>query len=253
MSGYRDIAADLRRRIQEGEFRATNGFLPKIGDLQRHYKVARQTVRSALKQLAEQGLIKQGQGRGVTAQVIDRDTVRIPLSRYGKVLAPGGERGPWETACAEQGLDGRMVLVQFDRVPADDVLAEAIGLPRGTELVYRRRHAMLGERIHHVQMVWYPAALVEGTGLAENTKVVGGAFGLLTALGHPPDMSDEMITARMPTAAEAAELEASTGVPLMVVERVVRDRAGTVLEFQRVIGPSDRIVLHYDQLPLGRK
>lgn len=250
--GYREIATDLRRLINERRYPPGSN-LPKIADLVTEYGVARETVRSALRVLSEEGLIRRGMGKGVTAQVLEPTAVRISLSRYAQVLAPGGQRGPWETACADQGLDGRMVLAAFERVPADPPLAKMLGVDVGEELVYRRRHAMLGESIHHVLTVWYPAALVDGTGLAESAKVVGGAFGLLTAMGHPPAEADELVTARMPTVEEAAEMEAGTGLPLLVVERTVRDSAGRVLEFQRLLGPCDRIELHYDKLPLTRK
>lgn len=243
------ITADLRTRIDAGEY-PPNTDLPKIALLTDEYGVARQTVRAALKGLESAGLVRLVHGRG--ARVLERNPVKIPLSRYREVLQPHGEKGPWQAACAAQGIDGRMVLVGLERVQADAELAGLLEVPVGTELVHRRRHAMIGDdRVHHVQQVWYPADLVDGTGLAEKTVVVGGAFGLLTALGHPPRSLDERITARMPLPAETADLSSGAGVPVLVVERVVRDPAGRVLELLRVVAPADQVVLLYDALPLG--
>lgn len=57
MAKYKDIAADLSRRIFEGEF-PVDGRLPGILVLADHYAVAINTIRAAEKILADDGLIR---------------------------------------------------------------------------------------------------------------------------------------------------------------------------------------------------
>lgn len=250
MPGYRDIAADLKRRIEASEW-AVGDPLPTLPDLATHYGVARQTIRAAIGELGAAGYVVTGVGQGRRVQVRDRRTVLVPFSRYKEVLNPGGELGPWESACARQGLDGRMVLMEAAEVAATAEVAALLEVDVGTPLIYRRRHATINERIVQIQHVWYPTDLVTGTALAGPGKVVGGAFGLLTAIGHQPSVGTERIRARMPTPAEAAELQTGSRVPLLRIERVVRDATGRVLELLQVIAAADQIELVYDNFPLA--
>jgi GntR family transcriptional regulator len=246
----REIADDLRERLRRGVWKPGE-YLDRYEDLCSHYRCARQTIRTAVNQLRDEGWVRIVHGHG--AQVLDRRPIRIPLSRYSAVLEPGGKLGPWETACAEQGRNGRMVLMGFNpNARADSHVAKMLGIATGDPVVYRYRQALVDERVHHIQHAWYPADLVAGTALAEGKKVVGGVFGLMTGLGFPPELMDEHIITRMPTKEEAGELSSGTSVPLLVIERTVRDHGGRVLELLRVIGPGDQMELHYDSLPLRR-
>lgn len=246
MRGHREIADDLRQRIRTGYYSSTKR-LPKLEDLADEYDVNRQTIRAAIDVLASEGLIIKGRGRQGGAALRDLPVVRIALERYAGVLRPGGLRGPWETACAEQGYDGRMVVVEFEPHVTSVDAARALGLADDAPLAYRRRHALIGEQLHHIQQVWYPADLVAGTALAEGSKVVGGAFGLLAALGYPPEDLTEEVTARMPTKLEEVELGAGARVPMLNVQRITRDGDGRALELLTLAGPADRIVLVYDK------
>lgn len=244
--GYKDLAADLKRRIEAGEF-AAEGRLPPISDLQSQYGSARQTIRAAINQLAMEGLVKPLVGHGTVIR--DRTPVRIPLSRYSGKLQPS-DKGPWEQATADQGLPGVMRFEGIERAQADDRLAGLLEIPAGSELVCRTRHALLGDEVLQVQHAWYPADLAERAGLDVAGKIEGGVFARLAASGEAPQTVDEVIRARMPSSEEAALLHTGVGVPLLVVERITRGGEGHVVEVLRVIAPADRIELTYDQLPL---
>jgi DNA-binding GntR family transcriptional regulator len=61
---YRQIAADLRKRIESGEF-APGSLLPSEAKLKEHYGAAQQTIRHAVRILREAGLAQPEQGIGV--------------------------------------------------------------------------------------------------------------------------------------------------------------------------------------------
>ncbi|MFF4653717.1 GntR family transcriptional regulator [Streptomyces sp. NPDC001380] len=247
MRGYRDLAADLRRRIESGEF-PPGSVLPKITDLMEAHGLARQTVRAAIAELTNEGLVVPIKKRGTVVR--DRSPIRIPLSRYSGVLQPGGTRGPWESACAAQGLDGRMVMTGVNRAPANDELADLLEVPVGTELVGRRRQATIEEDVVQVQQAWYPADLADEAGLAGNGKVNGGIYGALAGAGVTPTTISEQVTSRMPTAEEAAQLRIGGSVPVLALQRVTRAQDRRVLEVLFAVAPADRLKLVYDDVPL---
>ncbi|RIH58304.1 GntR family transcriptional regulator [Streptomyces sp. SHP22-7] len=249
MATYRDVADELRRRIEleQDEYRPGDE-LPTIERLQEQFGLSKQTIRSAIRVLADEGLVSTGRGR--PARVRDNQRIRIPFSRYGGVMTPGGASGPWESACAEQGIDGRMKTVTVDTRPIGQADAALLGVPPGSDVVYRRRHACVGDDVLQVQQAWYPRPVALQAGLTTTRKIEGGVYGALTASGMAPSELDETIRGRMPTADEAELLHTGTGVPLLTVERVTRGSDGQPLELLRVTAPADRIEFVYNNLPL---
>jgi GntR family transcriptional regulator len=224
--------------------------LPTINELAEQHGIAKGTASAAVAVLASEGLVRGVQRRGVI--VLDMRPVLVPLTRYRSVLDPGGELGPWETACAEQGRNGRMVPIEVATVTAPKI-ASMLNIPEGAPVVRRTRHALLDGEPRPVQLhdAWYALSLVEDTPLARPAKVVGGVYGALAAAGRPPATLDEMVTARHPTTEEKAEL-GLRGEPVFQIDRITRDHDGRPLELLQVIANAARTVLVYDSLPLNR-
>ena len=101
---YRDIADQLRLRIESGEFLSEDpeddkGQLPTEQDLQKQYGVSRNTIRDAIKQLITLGLVetRPGQGTFVIPQV---DPFATTLSGDAQTVTPytkeveSGDRNP---------------------------------------------------------------------------------------------------------------------------------------------------------------
>lgn len=241
------LAARLRAQIDDGTY-PPGAVLPPMDDLVAQGEGARATIHQAYRALEAAGYVVMMRRRGTVVR--DRTPIRVALSRYGKVLRPNGARGPWETATAEQGLDGRMVSTDVGTEQASPDIADALGLPPGAPVVRRSRHATIGEDVVQVQHAWYPQDIAEAAGLAADGKVNGGVFGALAGAGLVPRSADEVVTARMPTKSEAGELAIGTAVPVLLVERTTRDRSGRVLELLQIIGAADRLQLVYDNLPI---
>lgn len=185
----------------------------------------------------------------------DRTCVTLPFARYSAALDPSPGAvglGPWETACAEQGVSGRTDTVLVERRPAEAAVALALRIPERAVVVYRRRHMMAGTQVAQISESFIPLALVEGTPLARPEKVVGGVYRAFAALGRPPATTTERITARMPTPDEAETLSLDMGAPVMTVLRTTAAEDGTPLEMLRVTCAGDRVDLLYEDLPLRR-
>lgn len=249
MKSYRDVAAELRRRIElEQEGYRPGDDLPGLESLENEFGLSKQTLRSALRLLADEGLVSTARGR--KARVRDNQRIRIPFARYGGVMAPGGTAGPWESACASQGVDGQMKTVLVDTRPIGQADAVLLRVAPGSDVVYRQRHACVGDEVLQVQQAWYPRTIALQAGLTSSQKIQGGVYAALASSGMAPAAVDETIRARMPTAEESELLQSGSGVPLLTVERVTRAADGQTLELLRVTAPADRIEFVYNNLPL---
>ncbi|MCB5181493.1 GntR family transcriptional regulator [Streptomyces antimicrobicus] len=249
MTSSGQISDDLRRRIEAGEY-PVGSRLPTNAELMALHGVSKGTITKAIATLADDGLVFSSKRAGTIVR--PRTQVRIPLSRYGQVLTPGGPRGPWEAATAAQGIDGEMRLVRVDRLQAPADLAALLGLAEGDDVVYRLRQALIRpDDVVQLQHAWYPAAVAEAAGLDGDGKITGGVYGALVAAGHRPTVADETVTARVPTDEEATDLRISGRVWVLALQRITLDASGRPLEVLRAVAPADRLSLVYDSLPIS--
>jgi GntR family transcriptional regulator len=136
---YREIAADLRRRIAAGEF--DDRLLPSEATLTGAYGASRVTVRKALDALRDEGLVASRQGMGWS---VDPALVRQALGRLTTVEA--------QLAASGRVAERRVLGFAFVRSPAPAVV-EALG--SGTVLEVRRLNLADGEPFARVT-VWCP-------------------------------------------------------------------------------------------------
>lgn len=247
MTAYERVARDLRAAILRGDY-APGETIPRSVDLATRYGLSRWTIRQAIALLEREGLVTPVRRRGTVVR--DRRAVRIPWSIYSSATAPS-TRGPWERACDALGVDGHAELVGVERRGAPADVAAALGVDEGDPVVCRRRHMWARDQVAQVQAAWYPLALVDGTPLAEDATIGGGAYGALAAAGLAPASADVTVTARTPTLDERDVLGLGVGSPVLVVDRVTRDRRGRAVEVLRAVADADRVALVYDGLPVG--
>jgi GntR family transcriptional regulator len=248
MAGFREIAERLRRAIETGQY-PPGVRIPTEHELAEEYAVSRETIRRALALLKADGLLVTARSQGTRVR---RPPIRLAVTRYAAVTNPARQRsdlGPWETACADQGVDGRTVVTGVDREPADATVARRLGRPEGTELVHRARLMLVGDRVAQIQDSWMPVDLVEGTPLAGTEKIVGGAYAAMAAAGFAPDRVTEEVTARQPTTEEQSRMQ-TDGAPVFEIWRTTRDAAGRVVEVLRVVANASLSTLVYDDLPI---
>jgi len=248
---YRQLAADLREDIRAGRY-PPGSTLPTYLEIAAQRGVSKTTVSTALEILEAEGLVRPVRKRGTV--VLDQRAVRVEYSRYIAALEPGTRLGPWEIACARQGISGEMRVIETGHGPADADVAVALGIPVGMEVVRRSRHAVIGNgtvQVVQIHTAWYPAWMVEGTPVSRERKVTGGIYAALATAGHMPVTASETVTAREATDEETAELHMRSGA-VLVIERVTRDGAGRGLEWLRVVADPAHTVLAYDDLPLSR-
>jgi GntR family transcriptional regulator len=222
--------------------------LPSEHVLAQRFRVSRQTVRAAIAVLVGDGLLEVIHGRGTFVRT---PPVRLPLSRYSRRARQPG-LGPWESACARQGIDGYTEMALVDHRPADVEVATGLDVPVGTDVVYRRRymHAGTPDAILQIQEGYLPLNLVAGSDLAGPEKVADGIYAALDRIGHAPVRETEVVVTRAPTYEETLVF-GRPGVQVIQMTRLTYDGAGLIVEWLKVVAAGDRTELVYEDLPIG--
>jgi len=242
MAGYRDIAADLRHRIDAGEY-PPGSQLPPVAELTATYGVARQTARQAVASLAAAGLVEVTAGRGGTV-VLARPTLqRLARTRLSRAERRRG-RGAF-LSDAEAAEFTPQVDVSVRTEPADDRAAELLGIEPGEQVTVRER-VMYADSVP-VQLATsrLPRRLTERTAIeAENTGP-GGTYARLEEAGHKLTRFTEAVRARPAEPAEATALRLRDGQYVLAVTRIAYAGVAPV-EMNDMILTADRYELLYD-------
>jgi GntR family transcriptional regulator len=99
---YRKIAAELRTQIVRGELQPGDR-LPTEQQLMEQYAASRNTVRLAVAQLTNEGLVVVVRGRGGGTLVRERVTLTYHASRAEQVGGPISESDAYATEVQQQG------------------------------------------------------------------------------------------------------------------------------------------------------
>ncbi|GII20852.1 GntR family transcriptional regulator [Planosporangium mesophilum] len=252
---YDSIAADLRRRIQTGEWSPGARLPNEEPDLTTEYKVSLNTLRRALDLLVSEGLIDKRQGIGNFVRPA-RQRTRRTTERYqwekDRVHLPESERRATGATEQDTGLSPADLAfaVEYGTEAANVELAEAFGVAAGTRLlrrVYRTgkkgEGAPLGESTSYLlyDMVSANPDLL----FAENEPWPGGTMHQLSTVGIEIDHIVDEVTARPPTADEIDRLEIPPGVAVIALRKTSVDTTGRVVEVADIVWPGDRTTLVY--------
>lgn len=243
---YQQIADDLRQAIERGDYPPGTD-LPTRKQMAEQYGTTTTTIENAIVLLRDDGYVQAARGHGT--RVLGDRPVRLPFTRYGRVLEPPGDLGPWETACAAQGIQGEMTFTGLEHETATVLVADALDIEHGDPVIRRDREARAAGRILQLQSAWYPAELIAGSALEAPAKAIGGAYRVLTAIGRRPATATETITVRRPTAEEITKLRRPRAV--IDIRRITKDGNRTPVEYLAVTCDPARTVLTYDELPLA--
>jgi GntR family transcriptional regulator len=215
---YREIADQLRVRIEAGEF-AAGRLLPSEAELSRGYDASRVTVRKALEQLRSAGLVDSRQGVG---WFVAGQPVRQPLARLGTLEAQLGELG----------VRSERRILDFALVKPPEAVRRVLAVDR--VLRVSRVNLADGEPFARVT-VFCPedlGALVSPAQVAKSSfhdllpVELGGAVQTIAAAAASVDDADL--------------LAIPVGSPVLRCERVTADREGTPVLVAEYVFPGHR-------------
>ncbi|WP_433635104.1 GntR family transcriptional regulator [Nocardia sp. CA-120079] len=198
--------------------------VPSERDLAVRFEVARETVRQALRDLLVEGRIRR-QGRGT---VVSRPKMVQPLSL----------RSYTEGAISHGRVPGRL-LVGWGDVPADADTARDLGLTLGAPVMHLERVLLAdGERIG-LESTFMP--LDRFGHLRDTYDPTTSLYAAVRASGVVLGKATERIETVLASPREAALLECTTALPLLLLHRRSVDQQGAPVERVRALYRGDRI------------
>ncbi|MGH7042393.1 MAG: phosphonate metabolism transcriptional regulator PhnF [Acetobacteraceae bacterium] len=228
---WREIAERLRAEIAAGT-PAPSARLPSEAELARRFGVNRHTLRRALEELARAGLIQIAQGRGSFVSEDVLDYTIGPRTRFSEWIRQHNKEP-----------SGRML--QLAEVPAEPPVARGLGIAPGAPVILLERLGFADDRPVSLAAHHFPATL--GPGLLDAFRTAPSITEALAAVGIADyRRAVTRVTARLPTAEEAALLRTSRTRPLLVSENVNVDGHGRVVEFGLTRYPTPRVQIVFE-------
>lgn len=210
---YHQLAAQLRDAIAEGQI--TKGtFLGNEIVLAEQWQISRPTVRRAIQDLVDAGLLVRR--RGVGTQVVN-DQVRRPFtltSLHDDLTAAG--RRPSTT------------VVSVDRVRSTVDVADSLGVRAGTTVVRLVRLRSADGRPLAVLRNWMTPEF--GDDLTADLLEDRGLYSVLRERGIRPHYAVQRLGARAADEEESVLLRVERGAPLVTMWRAMQDDTGRPIE-----------------------
>jgi GntR family transcriptional regulator len=238
----RQIAADLREAIRNGEYRPGHQ-IPSGRALSERYEVSRPTVQKAIELLRVEGLIEGRQGAGWFVR--ERPAViRVGSSRLRRSEREAG-RGATMTDAAQAGQTVTAdTEVRFET--ACERVSTELHIEQGDEITVRQRVLSLDGQPVQLATSRLPRVVTRGTAIERKNTGSGGIYARLEEAGHILERFEERVTARGATAEEASVLRLPQGSAVLVVTRVAFEQGGDPVEVNDMVLAADRYELVYD-------
>jgi GntR family transcriptional regulator len=209
---YFQLKEDLRRQIESGRWRPGE-LIPPEPELESVYQVSRITVRHALRELQQAGVVDRQRGRGTF--------VTVPKLRHGP------DHQLVDTLRA-QGLAPGWRVLSAGPAEAPEEVAVRLGISPGSLVFRTQRLRLAGEQpIGH--LVAY--ATVSGDAVSRESLLADRSLDYLQAIVHLERCRAERLIEAVPASATEAELlEVRTGAPMLRVRRLVTTEDGDAIE-----------------------
>jgi DNA-binding GntR family transcriptional regulator len=215
---YYQVARELEKAIADGRVER-GGFLGNEIELSEAWQISRPTVRRAIQELVDNGILVRQ--RGVGTQVVN-DAVR-PTSRvtslYDELVSAG--RTPTSTVLA------------LEEIPGDAWVTKELGLPPGSNVLYVERCRLAGNRRLAIIRNW--AFLGSVRGLTVEVLNSGGMYAYLRSQGIWPHYATQQIGARNASPVDAALLGLPVGAAVLTVRSTMQDRSGIKVDVTEMI------------------
>ncbi|PZG16527.1 GntR family transcriptional regulator [Nonomuraea aridisoli] len=239
---YQQVASELRRAIYSGVL-GPGAQLPTEAQLMEDHGVSRNTVRLALGELVNEGLVTRTPRRGTVV----RD--RRPLLMYPQRELEPQPRGELKEAFAyavsQEGREPSQYIEVLTVSPVEEI-ASRLQLAEGELAVVRRRLRFVDGQPYNTNDSYFPRDLVADSEIARPGDIARGANRVLEELGHAQVRVVDDIWARMPNQEEAERLQLELGTPVMVYVRVGYDRADMPVRVAVSVLPADKHLIRYE-------
>jgi GntR family transcriptional regulator len=198
--------------------------VPAERDLAGRFEVSRETVRQAVHELLVEGRI-QRRGRGT---VVASPKLTQPLSLCSYT----------EGAVSQGRVPGRE-LVAFENQRADSELAADLGLAAGAAVIHLERVLLADGQKIGLESTYLPACRFAS--MARTFDPGTSLYAAIRATGVTFDSAIERIETVLASPREAALLDSTTAMPMLLLNRISLDTEGVPIERVRSLYRGDRV------------
>jgi GntR family transcriptional regulator len=249
---YRQIADDLRRRIESGELRPGSQLPTELALRETYDNASRNTVRDAVKSLAHRGLVvtRPGQGTFVVDRIVP---FTITMSTDPETGLGGGEGVAYmsEARARLRHPEATVPRVEIQSAPRmNAMIAEELQLDDGAQVVSRHQQLRIDGKPWSLQTSFYPMALVT-LGAARLVEANNIEPGVVHYLGETLDLRQvgyqDKVNARAPDEVETSFFRLREGSAAVIeTVRTAYDQSGKPLRCTVTVWAADRNRLVYN-------
>jgi GntR family transcriptional regulator len=220
---HTQIAEALRAQIQNEELKQN---LPSERELAEQYAVSRMTVRQALQNLRNEGLIYHERGVGTFVNNRKIDVHTRNLNGFSEEMT-------------SLGLKPSSRVLSFRRELASDDVMQDLALGAGAEVFYIERLRLADDEPMAFERTYLPAYLFPKLDEFDLTK--NSLYQVLVEnYDSQMDHAEEVLEAAAATKSVAEQLGVRAGAPVLVVHRVVFSETNQPIESAHTIYRADR-------------
>ncbi|GAA0945661.1 GntR family transcriptional regulator [Nonomuraea longicatena] len=239
---YQQVASELRRAIYSGDY-GPGAQLPTEEELRQRHGVSRNTVRLAVAELVNEGLVTRAPRRGTIVR--ERRALLMHPQRELQRRPTGEPREAFAYAVSQEGRAPSQHIDVLALVPAEEI-ASRLELGDGDLALVRRRLRFVDGQPYNTNDSYFPFELVGGSEIARQGDIKRGANRVLEELGHAQVRVVDDIWARMPNQSEVDRLQLELGTPVVVYVRVGYDRSDMPVRVAVSVLPADKHLIRYE-------
>jgi GntR family transcriptional regulator len=218
---YRQIADELRRKIDSGEL-APGAQLPTEDELMETHRASRNTVRGAINQLAIRGQVVTLHGKGtfVAEQV---NPIVTTLTTDPETGSGGGEGIVYIAEVARSGRTATTSGTRVELQKATKQVADSLNIPVGSDVISRHEQRFVDGRPWSLQTSFYPRALADRAPRLEDPGDIDeGTVAYLRECGIEQAGYRDALEVRSPNAVETRFFDLPADGRIQVIE-IFRD------------------------------
>lgn len=229
---YQRLRDQLAEQIANNRWRPGEA-IPTEAALSAEYQLSTGTVRKAIDALVSEGILERQQGRGT---FIRRPQFQSSLFRFFRFQTVSGERQVPESR-----------ILSIEPVAAPSAVAQALGLPADAPVIRIVRVRLLDVEPVLAEEIWLPRQRFQALLDIDLSREGPLLYPIYEEVcGQVVASAEETLTAESVNDVHARLLQVAVNSPVIVIERLARDYAGSPLEWRRSRGHAEHFRYRVD-------
>lgn len=222
---YYQIMRQLLEKIQGGEF-AVDSALPPERELAENYKVSRMTVRQAIIELVNEGILVRRKGIGTFVAPPKLEQALSRLTSFTEDMA-------------QRGMKAGAKVISFDEIVPEPTIRKTLALETGDKAYECVRLRLADDVPMALETTTLPVSLCPG--LKRQDLENQSLYRLLAEhWGVRLDYATQSIEPACASPHEASLLHVAQGMPLLLMHRITYNQDGRAIEHVKSLYRGDR-------------